>query len=261
MSALITLLTDFGYQDAYVGVMKGVIVSICQSVRILDLTHAVPPQNIAAARFTLLTAVPYFPPGTIYVVVVDPGVGTERRAIAIQTPTGYFVGPDNGVFGDVVDDWKISAVVSLTQPCYWRTPAPSKTFHGRDVFAPVAAHLAAGVPLANLGTAIPVESLVKIAIPAPTITATSAIGHVQHIDRFGNLITTLPASVVHQRLWKIHVGSVEISLGQTYGDVPLRHPLALVGSHGWLEIAVNGGSAQQRFQLTVGDAIQLQVDP
>lgn len=257
MTTVITLLTDFGYQDGYVGVMKGVITTICPEATILDLTHAIPPQNIAAARFTLLNAYAYFPPNTIHVVVVDPGVGTDRQAIAVQTPTGFLVGPDNGVLSGVVDHEGAIAAVSLTNAHYWRTPHPSETFHGRDIFAPVAAHLAAGVPLAELGAEIAPTSLVRIVLPTPTIETDRAIGHVQHIDSFGNIITTLPADVARQANWMVHIGSIEIPLGCTYGDVAIGQAIALVGSHGWVEIAVNGSSAHQRFRLAIGDTVQL----
>ncbi len=257
MTPAITLLTDFGDQDGYVGVMKGVIVGICPTVRILDLTHAVPPQNIAAARFTLLQTYRYFPPGTIHTVVVDPGVGTARRAIAVQTATGYFVGPDNGVLSGVLEEEEAIAAVALTCPAYWRTPQPSPTFHGRDIFAPVAAHLAAGVPLAALGPAIAPAGLLRLTLPTPQITDTLMIGHVQHVDYFGNLITTLKGDRLAARSWQLQVGQITMPVGQTYGDVPIGHAIAIVGSHGWVEIAVNGSSAQARLRLRVGDEIRL----
>lgn len=257
MAAAISLLTDFGYQDGYVGIMKGVIAGICPVARVIDLTHDIPPQNIVAARFTLLNAYAYFPRGTIHMVVVDPGVGTDRRAIAVQTSGGYLIGPDNGVLSGVLDQEAAIAAVSLTNTHYWRTETPSATFHGRDVFAPVAAHLAAGVPLAKLGAEVTTESLVKIAIPEPTITTTKVTGHVQYIDQFGNIITTIPAKVAQQRSWIMKVDTVEMPLQRTYGDVEVDQALALVGSHGWVEIAINGSSAQQRFRLAVGDIVQL----
>lgn len=254
---IITLLTDFGYQDAYVGVMKGVIAGICPDVKIIDLTHAIPPQDMAAARFTLLNAYPYFPNGTIHTVVVDPGVGTARRAVAVQTANGYLVGPDNGVLSGVLAQVGAIAAVSLTNSGYWRTSQPSQTFHGRDVFAPVAAHLAAGVSLSQLGTPIVLDSLVQQTPPVPQIGVDKAIGHVQYIDHFGNLITTLPGDMLQQGLWTGRVGQTDIPVGQTYGDVKLGQAIAILGSHGWVEIAVNGGSAQQRFKLKVGDEVQL----
>lgn len=257
MAPVITLLTDFGYQDGYVGVMKGVIMNICPPARLVDLTHAVPSQNLAAARFTLLNAYPYFPTGTIHTVVVDPGVGTERRAVAVEVAEGYLVGPDNGVLSGVLERVSAIAAVSLTNPQYWRSPTPSHTFHGRDIFAPAAAHLAAGVPLSELGEAIAVDSLIKIAVPSPQITKAEIAGTVQHIDHFGNIITTIPAAAIRQGNWQMQVGKVEMPLKQTYGEVEIGHALALVGSHGWVEIAVNGSSAQARLRLAIGDEVKL----
>jgi hypothetical protein len=260
MAPIITLLTDFGYQDGYVGVMKGVMAGICPTAQFIDLTHDIDPQNVAAARFIWLTAAPYFPQGTVHLGVVDPGVGTARRGIALQTPQAYWVGPDNGLFCGVVEQAGAIAAVSLTNSQYWRTPEPSATFHGRDIFAPVAAHLAAGVPLGDLGEAIALESLVTLDIPRPTVTARGAIGHIQHIDHFGNLITTIPAEGV-QLSWHLQVGPLKIPLGQTYGAVERGQLLALVGSHGWVEIAVNGGNAWERLRLAVGDEVQLHDSP
>lgn len=257
MSPIITLLTDFGDRDGYVGVMKGVIFSICPEARLIDLTHSIPPQNIAAARFTLLNAYPYFPAGTVHLVVVDPGVGTVRRAIAVQTPRGFLVGPDNGVLSGVLDGSQNITAVELTAPQYWRSPQPSHTFHGRDIFAPAAAHLAAGVALEELGPAIAPDSLVRIAIPPPKITVDRIVGSVQHIDHFGNIVTTIPAAALSQRNWTMQVGAVAIPVGQTYGDVAIGHAIALIGSHGWVEIAVNGSSAQARLRLAIGDTVQL----
>jgi len=245
MPPVITLLTDFGDRDGYVGVMKGVIVSIYPEVRLIDLTHSIPPQNLAAARFTLLNAYPYFPAGTVHLVVVDPGVGTARRAIAVQTPRGFLVGPDNGVLSGVIDGSENITAVELTEPKYWRSPQPSHTFHGRDIFAAAAAHLVAGIDLNELGRAIAPDSLVRIAIPPPEILENRIVGSVQHIDHFGNIVTTIP------------VGAVKMPVGQTYGDVEIGHAIALVGSHGWVEIAVNGSSAQARLRLAIGDKGQL----
>ena len=257
MASISTLTTDFGTQDTYVGVMKGTIAHINPSATIIDLTHHILPQDIGAAQFALMNAYPYFPTGTVHVVVVDPGVGTARRAIAVQLPQGYLVGPDNGVLSGVLTLEGAIAAVALTNPHYWRTPQPSPTFHGRDIFAPVAAHLAAGVPLAALGEAITIASLATLAWPAPTITATAITGHIQAIDHFGNLITTIPAAAIRRQNWVAQVGGVPIPAHLTYGDVPMGQPLLLVGSHGWVEVAVNGGSAQQHLRLQVGDVVTL----
>lgn len=257
MTATISLLTDFGYRDGYVGVMKGVIAGICPTAQMIDLTHGIEPQDITAARFVLLNAYPYLPKNTIHTVVVDPGVGTSRRAIAIQTPEGYLVGPDNGVFSGVVAQFGASAAVSLTNARYWRTSELSKTFHGRDLFAPVAAHLAAGVPLENLGEPVAVESLDAGSIPEPDVSTQKAIGHVQHIDHFGNIITTISAAVLRRGNWRLALRGVSVALASAYDDVATGQAVALEGSHGWMEIAVNGGSAAAYFQLAVGASVQL----
>ncbi|WP_204137146.1 S-adenosyl-l-methionine hydroxide adenosyltransferase family protein [Halomicronema sp. CCY15110] len=255
----ITLLTDFGDRDGYVGVMKGIIAGICPAGPVIDLSHNIPPQNLAAARFTLLNAAPYFPAGTVHVVVVDPGVGTARRAIALQLPQGYLVGPDNGVLSGVFDRVSPADIkaVELTEPKYWRSPQPSPTFHGRDIFAPVAAHLAAGVALTALGDSLDPQTLTRIAIPPAEITTEQIIGSIQHSDHFGNLITTIPAAAIADQTWVMQVGAVEIPVGKAYGEVELGHAIALVGSHGWVEIAVNSSSAQARLRLVIGDEVRL----
>ena len=252
---LITLLTDFGTQDAYVGMMKGVIAGLCPQARVIYLTHEIPPQDLLAARFNLLNAYPYFPAGTIHVAVVDPGVGTARRGVAIQTEAGWLVGPDNGIFSGILEAHPALAAVTLTRPDYWRTDDPSTTFHGRDIFAPVAAHLANGVPLADLGELIGVESLAVLEIPAVTWAGDRVQGSVQYCDRFGNLITNLAPQHLPAGPWQAQLGETLLPVARTYGETPLGQPLALVGSHGWLEIAVNGGSARQQFQAGVGSPV------
>jgi S-adenosyl-L-methionine hydrolase (adenosine-forming) len=159
--SIVTLLTDFGDRESYVGVMKGVMTQICPALTIIDLTHQIPAFDIAAARFNLMAAYPYFPAGTVHVAVVDPGVGGTRRAIAVELSTGFLVGPDNGVFSGVLSQNAALTGVELTNPDYWWITQPSSTFHGRDIFAPVAAHLARGVALDTIGTPIDVETLVK----------------------------------------------------------------------------------------------------
>jgi S-adenosyl-L-methionine hydrolase (adenosine-forming) len=253
----IALITDFGTQDSYVGVMKGVIATLCPTAQLIDLTHGIPPQDLYAARFTLLCAYPYLPPGTVFLVVVDPGVGTDRRAIAVQTSHGFLVGPDNGVFGGILDQEPTVNAVELTNADYWWGPHPSATFHGRDIFAPVAAHLARGIALETLGTAIKPESLVSLPLTVPVATATGYEGSVQYIDRFGNAATTIPASAVDSGPWHLTLGTTTLPGAQTYGEVAPGAALALVGSHGFIEIAVNQGSAQKMFGLKVGDRIHL----
>lgn len=254
---IITLLTDFGLSDVYVGVMKGVIAQINPTLTIVDLTHQIPPQNIAAARFNLMNAYPYFPDGTVHIAVVDPGVGSQRRAVALQLDRGYLVGPDNGIFSGVLSQTKVVVAVELTNAQYWRSLTPSTTFHGRDIFAPVGAHLASGVPLEQLGEVIDASTLVQLAIPERTPTASGVMGCIQYSDRFGNLVTNIPATDVRGKTWSVAVDDRIIPGCQTYSDRPLGEAVALIGSHGWVEIAVNGGNAQSRLQLEWGATVQV----
>jgi S-adenosyl-L-methionine hydrolase (adenosine-forming) len=253
---LITLLTDFGLTDVYVGVMKGVIAQVNAALTVIDLTHAIAPQDIALARFHLGTAYPYFPANTVHVIVVDPGVGSQRRAIACQTEFGIFVAPDNGVLTDVLEQAQSVQVVELTRSQYWRTSHPSSTFHGRDIFAPVAAHLASGTPLTAVGGQVDAEQLVHLRSPW-RVRGDRLEGTIQAIDHFGNLITTISASIVPET-WTVMIGDYPVPSGETYTSVLPGHVVSLIGSHGWLEIAVNGGSARdwlQKLQHVQGKAI------
>ncbi|HEY9736522.1 MAG TPA: SAM-dependent chlorinase/fluorinase [Trichocoleus sp.] len=257
MAPVITLLSDFGLRDAYVGVMKGVIAQLCPEASVIDLTHEIPPQDLLAARFNLLNAYPYFPEGTVHLAVVDPGVGTSRRGIAAQTEKGWLVGPDNGIFSGI---WQVDpplAAVALTRPEVWRSPTASTTFHGRDIFAPVAARLARGEPLNRLGEALAPERLVRLDLPPVTRQDNQVQGCVQYCDRFGNLITNLLVSDLPSTRWVAEIAGQTLPSAQTYGEVAVGQPLALVGSHGWVEIAVNGGSAQQHLQTAVGAPVAL----
>ncbi|MEO1211155.1 MAG: SAM-dependent chlorinase/fluorinase [Cyanobacteria bacterium J06638_20] len=255
---LLTLLTDFGLQDAYVGVMKGVIAGINPEVNMVDLTHQIPPQDIAAARFNLLNSAPYFPQGTVHVVVVDPGVGGRRRAIALQTPRHFFVGPDNGVFSGLVSQEPLLSAVELTNSQHWRTPEPSTTFHGRDIFAAVGAHLTLGVALEDLGTAIAFDSLVQLPLPACQSKDNVLHGCIQYIDHFGNLITNIPADRL-PTTWHLTIDDLTLPKRTTYAAVSSGELVALTGSHGWVEVAVNGGNAGDRLQAKLGDAVQVQL--
>ena len=281
---LITLMTDFGTADGYVGAMKGVILSIAPDAQLVDISHEIAPQNVRQAAYVLYTAYSFFPPHTVHLVVVDPGVGSARRPIALRTPAGYFVGPDNGVLSYVMACEPVEAVVELSDPCY-RLPQVSHTFHGRDIFAPAAAHLAAGVPITALGP--PVRDPVAFPPPRLEIVPDGVVGEVLHADHFGNVITS-----VGQLVW----GGDELSLepafrgaggrgqeaggrkcvcfqadealvvvaGQeiagvhrAYAEVEPGVVLALVDSEGHLEIAVREGSAARRLGLCPGDAVVL----
>ncbi|MDI7277175.1 MAG: SAM-dependent chlorinase/fluorinase [Anaerolineae bacterium] len=254
MPAIITLLTDFGLANAYAGIMRGVILGINPAATVVDLTHEVPPQDIRYAAFELATAWPYFPPGTVHAVVVDPGVGSERAALAARVGEQYFVAPDNGVLSYVLAEG-YSALVRLTQPRYW-LPHTSHTFHGRDIFAPVAAHLSLGVPLAALGE--PYDRPVTFPLPQPERRPDGSwLAHVIHVDRFGNLVTDLPAA--RQPLAGVAgalvAGRRIDAVVRTYAEAPVGSPAVLEGSAGYLEIAVRNGSARQELGAGVGSQV------
>ncbi len=255
-SPLITLITDFGLTDVYVGIMKGVIAQINPEISVIDLTHTIPPQNLALASFQLGNAFPYFPDNTVHVVVVDPGVGSQRRAIACQTEAGVFVGPDNGVLSSALNQAKTVTVVELNQPQFWRTVTPSNTFHGRDIFAPVAASLATGYPLMAMGTALDPQQLVRMSPVPPQKSDQWLMGAVQAIDYFGNLITNIPAAALPPS-WTVKLGEHLIPSGTTYGNVQAGKAVSFIGSHGWLEVAINGGNAQALLNCKVCDRILL----
>jgi S-adenosylmethionine hydrolase len=249
LAALVTLLTDFGFQDHYVGVMKGVLLARAPHVRIVDLCHEVRPQDVHGAALLLAASYRSFPPATIHVVVVDPGVGSERRPLAIETPAGRFVGPDNGVFSYVLDEQPAARAVALRERRFW-LPDISQTFHGRDIFAPVAAALASGVPLDALGP--PVDDPVRLAAPVAQLQEDGAwVGAVVYVDRFGNLITNLHATDLPPEPVVVEVGGQVIrGLSRHYAvAAPL---VALVGSMGRLEIAVPRGDAARALGVGVG---------
>jgi len=269
---VITLTTDFGQRDAYVGAMKGVILSINPQATLVDLSHEITPQAVEEAAYVLWTAYPYFPPATVHVVVVDPGVGSARRPIAIQTERAFFVGPDNGVFSYVlaaegaasaesaaqgkpqVVRQRRTLAVHLTNPRYWR-PQVSRTFHGRDIFAPVAAHLSLGVPIGELGE--PIEDVVILPLARPESQGDQVVGRVVHVDHFGNVITNLePAHLPAGQALVIQVGGHRIQgLSPTYSAARPGELVALWGSDGLLEIAVREGNAGALLGIRVGDEV------
>jgi S-adenosyl-L-methionine hydrolase (adenosine-forming) len=235
--ALITLLTDFGLADTYVGQMKGAILSVAPDATLVDLSHAVPPQDLLAGAFLLWTAVEAFPIETIHVGVVDPGVGSARRAIAIRSRRGdLFVGPDNGLLIPAADRLGgVEFAVELNRREYWR-PRGSSTFHGRDIFGPVAAHLASGVHLEALGSAV--SDVLRLSLPE----ARGFQGEVIHVDTYGNLVTNLAAAALPPR-FSVQLSAHVIRQATTYSDVAPGELLALVGSSGLLEISARDASA------------------
>lgn len=257
MTHLITLLSDFGLSDTYVAVMKGVIAQVNPQLVVVDLTHQVPPQNVLAGQFNLLNAYPYFPVGTVHVAVVDPGVGGARRSIAVELADGFLVGPDNGIFTGLLSQRPVVGAVELTASQYWRVPQPSNTFHGRDIFAPVAAHLASGVALDQVGQPCDPSTLVQLPLATCTPTPNGYRGQVQYVDRFGNVITNIPGNYVQGRAWAVQVGKRLVPSYRTYSDSKSGEPLALIGSHGWVELAVNGGDAHFQLRLNWNDPVQV----
>lgn len=259
---IITLTTDFGTSDAYVGVMKGVILGINPNAQIVDITHAIPPQDVHEAAFLIHSAHRYFPQGTIHTIVVDPGVGSNRRAIVCQTDSAFFVCPDNGVLSYLVGETSglDTSAVTIENPTYL-LPHVSNTFHGRDIFAPVAAHLSLGVPLADIGT--PVHNLVQLPIPTMHIAEDTLLGQIIKVDSFGNLITNISQSdfvafTETASAYTIQTGDVCINrLNRAYAASDTGEPLAIIGSFGLLEIAVNCGSAAACLGLKRGDAVSI----
>lgn len=253
---IITLLTDFGTADAFVGIMKGVILGINPDARIVDLTHAVPPQHILVGALMLRSAVSAFPPGTIHVAVVDPGVGSTRRPILIETESGFLIGPDNGILSPAAAALRQRTARLIENATFFRHPV-SQTFHGRDVFAPVAAHLSRGIEPAVLGP--PLDAIVDLALPSAQRTASAVRGQVVHVDRFGNLVTNLEADAIAS----FPAERVSVSIGGTrvvgpvaaYAAVAEGQPLAIVGSWGMLEIAVRNGNAAEMFAARPGTPV------
>lgn len=265
-SPIITLTTDFGTSDTYVGIMKGVILSINPNAQVVDLTHAVPPQDIYEAAFSIYSAHRYFPKGTIHIIVVDPGVGSDRRALVCQTENAFFVCPDNGVLSYLLQSVEHEAeqpvdTVEIENKAYYLQEV-SNTFHGRDIFAPVAAHLSLGVPLGDIGP--PVQTLVQLPIPKIDISGDTLIGQIVKIDRFGNLITNISKSVFEAFLngdvkYEIRAGNAILNrLSSAYADAEIGEPLAIIGSTALLEVAVNGGNAAKQFGLKRGEIAVIQ---
>ena len=259
LPAIVTLTTDFGTSDAFVGSMKGVIMSRCPGAAVVDITHDVPAHNIRAGALRLASAAHFFPDGTVHVAVVDPGVGGPRRAIAIEAQGQRFVGPDNGVLSLAAPrgaaGWR---AVELTNRAHW-LPEVSNTFHGRDVFAPVAAHLACGGDLQALGALS--DSIHELQLPVPELRGDHVAGAVLDVDRFGNLISNIRARQLGGRtVVRVEVGGASIDgLSGAYG--PAQPLVALEDSDGWIEIAAPGGSAAARLGVGVDDPVDVYLAP
>ena len=257
----IALLTDFGTADTYVAEMKGAIWSIAPDVDIVDVTHAIPPRDVIAGALALARVVPVFPEGTIFLAVVDPGVGTGRRAVIVRTPKSFLVGPDNGLLTLAARREGTAETVEIANAALMR-PVVSRTFHGRDVFAPAAAHLTREVPLSEFGP--PAGDLVGLDLPEPIVEGDRLVGAILTVDGFGNAITNIDegllAAFAGQLAVVVECGNANAPLIGTYGDAKPGKTVALVGSGGTLEIAVVGGSAARAHGLTRGDRVTVTHD-
>jgi S-adenosyl-L-methionine hydrolase (adenosine-forming) len=254
----ITLTTDFGTSDHFVGVLKGVITGLCPRAHVVDITHEIRPFEISEGAFVIAQTYPYFPKGTIHVVVVDPGVGSARRPILVEAAGQYFIGPDNGVLSMVYGPEK-HKIREITAEKYFLHPV-SRTFHGRDVFAPTAAHLAAGVRPSAFGKLI--EDYLKLNFGMPTRTGKRAwTGTILKIDRFGNLITNLHIrdfESVRSRPFELAIGTRRLSrLAIHYAEVEESEPFVIVGSAGYLEVACNQASAARMLGCGVGAPVEI----
>ncbi len=255
---IVTLLTDFGESDGYVGVLKGVILGLAPGTSLVDLSHTIAPQDIGAAAYVLGRTYRYFPNDTIHLAVVDPGVGSTRRPLLLDTSHGRFVGPDNGLFTPILTAEADVKAYRLDQPAYWHA-AVSTTFHGRDVFAPVAAHLARGVLPTAVGHPIAITGLVQLPTEPPQVIAGGVLGRISYIDRFGNAITDITAALLTTLTPPIQVTvntQPPIPLHATYAAVAAGRPLALLGSDGTLEVSIRDGHAAQTLGCRVGDPIR-----
>lgn len=256
MRKIITLTTDFGLQDYYVSAMKAVILGIAPDVRLVDISHEIPDQDIMAGSWVVQNSAPLFPRGSVHLVVVDPGVGTARNPIALKVDGQFYVGPDNGIFSLLTEEKDFDAV-RLTNKKFWRETL-SDTFHGRDIFAPVAAHLSMGVDLKEFGDSL--EELETYRWAAPIADKDGLQGWIIHIDKFGNLVTNLPqsliADVIADRSVKIYVGNTILDeVVSTFGSVPEGEPAAYIGSSGMLEIGINKGDAAEMLGVQKGAQI------
>ena len=274
MTRIITLTTDFGWVDGFVGTMKGVILGINPDVTLIDITHDIAPQNIEQGAFLFAASAKYFPADAIHVVVVDPGVGGARRPIAVQVGETIFVAPDNGVLSLAISDWRAEIespmshlpspirVVHLNKPEYW-LPRVSNTFHGRDLFAPVAAHLSLGVPLEAFGD--PIHDWVRLPGCTASFRAGDQIaGRVLHIDRFGNVITNVDAEMLiamDRTHINVHIAGRQVhGLKATFSDAASGQIIALIGSGGQLEVALRDGNAAAALGASVGDEVFVTLD-
>jgi hypothetical protein len=260
----IALLTDYGTHDHYVGELQGVILSINPKVRLVTITHEIPSYDIREGSYVLSTAARDFPPGTIFVAVVDPGVGSKRRAVILETlDKKFFVGPDNGLFTDVMRTLGVKRAFEITNVLWYRTSAISSTFHGREVFGPAAAHLASGENVENAGRLI--TDLQKFQRAEAVLHSGIIRGEILHRDRFGNLITNIPAPMLAKAGWRtgmdldftVGFQTARAKFGDRYSSVPKGDFVMLLNSQGLLEIARNLDAAANSLGAVAGDSVEV----
>jgi S-adenosylmethionine hydrolase len=263
--SVISILSDFGTDDEYVGVMKGVMLSINSSVSIIDITHQIAPQDVHQAAYLIPSYYHFFPEGTVHIVVVDPGVGSRRHILALNYRDHFFIAPDNGVLSLLLNTEKSDTIIRVDNSDYFLEPL-SSTFHGRDIFAAVGAQLSCGAKLEAFGTRTDVKDIVRLTNLSCRISPTGElIGKIVSIDRFGNLISNIDSVSLASfcetgalEQLKIRIGAAVISgLSHTYSDATPNAPLALIGSRNYLEIAVNGANAQENLKAQKGDPVRL----
>jgi S-adenosylmethionine hydrolase len=264
---IITLLTDFGLEDEYVGVMKGVVLSINPRVQLVDIIHNITRHDVIQAALALNASFRYFPKGSIHVVVVDPGVGGKRKVICLQQEGHLFLGPDNGVLTMVIQNGRVERICAITNQEYFLKPT-SDTFHGRDIFAPAAAYLSKGVDMLRLGKEVALSNITRLDIPAPYVSAPNEIvGTIISIDHFGNLITNISQTTFERFKDDAGLKEVVIRLGRSkirgvsksYDSVKTGAPVAIFGSRNLLEISLNQGDARTHFKARAGQTVRLKL--
>lgn len=258
-NGIVTFTTDFGNRDPYAGIMKGIVLGANPNARIVDITHEIPAHNILNAAFSLIRTCRYFPEGTIHVAIVDPGVGGQRKNIAVRTDQYIFIGPDNGILSPVLSNVKSSEIRVIKNPPFIKSRI-SDTFHGRDVFAPCAGHLSAGNSFAEVGPEI--ERITHLVYPKVTREANVLKGEIVSIDYFGNMITNISEqlfrSFAGKRKIEAFFGTARFNrIMQRYSDVPQGTPLVLFGSCGYLEISMNEGNAASYFMTSAGSPVTI----
>jgi S-adenosylmethionine hydrolase len=258
---IVTLTTDFGLHDEYVGVLKGVILHYSTDIQIVDITHTIPPQDIQTASYFLSRSYAFFPGGSVHLVIVDPGVGSNRPIIALETDSHYFVGPDNGIFTPIFQSGKVVSVYRVTNTVYFLNNV-SNTFHGRDIMAPIAAQIATGLSIETLGPEITIEQCKFMQPPFCKTGPTTLQGEIIHIDHFGNLCTNISRENLDNfslgQDILIEIGIVAIhSLSSAYSKADSGSAIALFDSHNFLEIAISEASAAQILEVTTGDKVNV----